>query len=55
MKDKDSEEEIAEAFQVFDKEGNGFVSVDELRCQVHNFDQQVLNLEGSGKDKPKNN
>ncbi len=26
MKDTDSEEEILEAFRVFDKEGNGFIS-----------------------------
>ena len=26
MKDTDSEEEIVEAFKVFDKDGNGFIS-----------------------------
>jgi calmodulin len=26
MKDVDSEEEIIEAFKVFDKEGNGFIT-----------------------------
>ena len=35
MKDTDSEEEIAEAFQVFDKEGNGFVSLDDFRCLIY--------------------
>ena len=32
MKDTDSEEEILEAFKVFDKDGNGFISAAELRC-----------------------
>lgn len=31
MKDTDSEEEIKEAFKVFDKDGNGFISSAELR------------------------
>lgn len=36
MKDTDSEEEIREAFRVFDKDGNGFISAAELR-----YDGQV--------------
>ena len=31
MKDTDSEEENKEAFKVFDKDGNGFISAAELR------------------------
>ncbi|ANB13798.1 calmodulin [Sugiyamaella lignohabitans] len=31
MKDTDSEEEIREAFKVFDRDGNGFISAAELR------------------------
>jgi calmodulin len=31
MKDTDSQEEIQEAFKVFDKDGNGFISSAELR------------------------
>ena len=34
MKDTDSEEEIREAFRVFDKDGNGFISAAELRWAV---------------------
>ncbi len=33
MKDTDSEEEIKEAFKVFDKYGNGFISAAE--CKQH--------------------
>jgi calmodulin len=31
MRDTDSEEEIKEAFKVFDKDGNGYISAAELR------------------------
>jgi calmodulin len=31
MKDTDSEEEIREAFKVFDRDNNGFISAAELR------------------------
>ena len=34
MKDTDSEEEIREAFRVFDKDGNGFISAAELRLVI---------------------
>ena len=30
MKDTDSEEELKEAFRVFDKDGNGFISAEHL-------------------------
>ena len=30
--DSDSEEELREAFKVFDKDGNGFISAAEARC-----------------------
>ena len=33
MKDTDTEEEIREAFRVFDKDGNGFISAAELRWE----------------------
>ena len=38
MKDTDSEEEIREAFRVFDKDGNGFISAAELRYVGRTFD-----------------
>jgi Ca2+-binding EF-hand superfamily protein len=31
IRDTDSEEEIREAFKVFDKDGNGYISAAELR------------------------
>ena len=37
MKDTDSEEEIKEAFKVFDKDGNGFISSAELRHVMLNL------------------
>ena len=37
MKDTDSEEEIREAFKVFDKDGNGFISAAELRHVMTNL------------------
>jgi len=37
MKDSDSEDEIREAFKVFDKDGNGFISAAELRHVMTNL------------------
>lgn len=37
MKDTDSEEEVREAFKVFDKDGNGFISAAELRHVMTNL------------------
>jgi calmodulin len=36
MKDTDSEEEVREAFKVFDKDGNGFISSAELKHVMTN-------------------
>ncbi len=41
MKDTDSEEEIREAFRVFDKDGNGFISAAELR---YNKNKKIRNF-----------
>jgi Ca2+-binding EF-hand superfamily protein len=37
MRDTDSEEEIKEAFKVFDKDGNGYISAAELRHVMTNL------------------
>ena len=37
MKETDSEEEIREAFKIFDKDGNGFISSAELRYAMANL------------------
>ena len=37
MHDTDTEEEIKEAFRVFDKDGNGFISAAELRHVMTNL------------------
>lgn len=42
MKDTDSEEEIREAFKVFDKDGNGFISSAELRHVMTNLGASPL-------------
>lgn len=44
MKDTDSEEEIKEAFKVFDKDGNGFISAAELRHVMTNLGAFLLFL-----------
>ncbi len=36
MQDTDSEEELREAFKVFDKDGNGFISAAEVSL-IQNF------------------
>jgi Ca2+-binding EF-hand superfamily protein len=40
MKDTDAEEELVEAFKVFDKEGDGLVSIDELRQLMINLGEK---------------
>ena len=45
MKDTDSEEEIREAFRVFDKDGNGFISAAELRLEIcFSFERILFNI-----------
>ena len=41
IKETDSEKEIRELFRVFDKDGNGFISVAELRHVMTNLGQKL--------------
>merc|ERR1712125_51744 len=45
MGDTDSEEEIVEAFKVFDKDGNGFISAAELRHVMTNLGEKLTDEE----------
>jgi len=45
MKDTDSEEEIREAFRVFYKDGNGFISAAELRHVMTNLGEKLTDEE----------
>ncbi|CAF1141127.1 unnamed protein product [Rotaria sordida] len=45
MKDTDSEEEIREAFRVFDKDGHGFISAAELRHVMTNLGEKLTDEE----------
>ncbi|XP_035874479.1 calmodulin-1-like [Phyllostomus discolor] len=45
MKDTDSEEEIREAFHVFDKDGNGYISAAELRHVMTNLGEKLIDEE----------
>ena len=41
MRDTDSEEDIREAFKVFDKDGNGYISAAELRHVMTNLGEKM--------------
>ena len=45
MKGTDSEEEIREAFKVFDKDGNGFISAADLCLVMDNLGEKLTNEE----------
>ena len=45
LKDSDSEQRIAEAFKVFDKEGHGYVSAVELRHVLTNMGEKLTEAE----------
>lgn len=45
MKDTDSEEEIREAFRVFDRDGNGFISAAELRHVMTSIGEKLTEEE----------
>jgi len=45
MKETDTEEELREAFKVFDKDGNGFISAAELRHVMTNLGEKLTDEE----------
>jgi len=45
MRDTDAEEEIREAFKIFDKEGNGYISAAELRHVMCNLGEKLTDDE----------
>lgn len=45
IKTTDSEAEIVEAFKVFDKDGSGKISADELRQVMHNLGEKLSDQE----------
>lgn len=45
MKDADTNEELQEAFRVFDKDGNGFISAAELRHVMTNLGEKLTDEE----------
>ena len=45
MKDNDSTEELRQAFEVFDRDGNGFVSAAELRHVLTNLGERLTDAE----------
>merc|ERR1712242_653940 len=45
MKDTDTEEELIEAFKVFDRDGNGFISAAELRHVTTNLGEKLTDEE----------
>eukprot|EP00420_Gonyaulax_spinifera_P032365 CAMPEP_0197887874 /NCGR_PEP_ID=MMETSP1439-20131203/19834_1 /TAXON_ID=66791 /ORGANISM="Gonyaulax spinifera, Strain CCMP409" /LENGTH=148 /DNA_ID=CAMNT_0043507733 /DNA_START=56 /DNA_END=502 /DNA_ORIENTATION=+ len=45
MKDTDTEEELIEAFKVFDRDGDGFISAFELRDSMTNLGEKLSDTE----------
>jgi len=45
MKDQDTEDDIIEAFRVFDKDGNGTISAAELRHVMTNLGEKLTDEE----------
>merc|ERR1712039_602201 len=45
MKDTDTEEELIEAFKVFDRDGNGFISAAEFRHVMTNLGEKLTDEE----------
>merc|ERR1712151_1475996 len=45
MKDSDTEEELIEAFKVFGRDGDGFISAGELRYSMTNLGEKLSDQE----------
>lgn len=45
MKDTDTEEEMVEAFRVFDKDGNGVITAEELKMVMANLGENLTGEE----------
>lgn len=45
LKEKDTEEEIREAFRVFDKDGDGFIDASELKHVMTNLGEKLTDDE----------
>ncbi|KAG2354831.1 hypothetical protein BDR07DRAFT_1428216, partial [Suillus spraguei] len=45
LRDTDSEEEIKEAFKVFNKDGNGYINAAELRHVMTNLGEKLSDAE----------
>ncbi|XP_062557052.1 calmodulin-A-like [Armigeres subalbatus] len=45
LRDFNSEEELMEAFRIFDRDGNGLISAEELRAALHSFGEQLSDEE----------
>jgi calmodulin len=45
IKDTDTEEELIEAFKVFDRDGDGFISANELRHSMMNLGERLMDSE----------
>merc|ERR1712139_335703 len=45
MKDTDTEEELIEAFKIFDRDGSGYISAAELRHVMSNLGEKITDEE----------
>ena len=49
MHESDSENEIREAYRVFDKERTGFIAVSEMRLILSNLPEKLSEVRGLGR------